>query len=335
MKKSDRTKTGGRCRGPVIDAHIHFGAKYKSEYFESRYDPEKVREELEGQGIVHCIGLSIFPGGPFEREERYVNCIGTEYVSRFAPVDISDAQERGYEKKMAGYFSDLGKKGVSGIKMWKDISLVRRRKDGKHWKMTDPELEVIFREAGERGMPVTVHMADPPDFFRPMDENNPRIQQLLQMPKWCYASDPELSFSSLMEQQEELLEKYRNTTFIIAHMGCWGEDLEMTERWLEKYPNMMTDTSACLYELGIRPEESRDFFIRYADRILFGTDLFAGEEMHFGKWFRFLETEEQFYVFDKVSDSGFGSERVTGLNLPDSVLDRVYYTNALRVLGFS
>lgn len=318
---------------PVIDAHVHFGAKYKSEYFEKRYVPEYLRNELSNNGICHCIGLSIFPGEMFEREERYIERIGTNYVSRFAPIDISDAQEKEYEKKIRRLFVNYANMGISGIKLWKNISLVQRRKDGSHWKVTDPELSVIFYEAAERNMPVTIHMADPPDFFRPMNEKNPRLKQLLAMPKWCYASDQELSFEALMEQQEELLEKYRDTTFIVAHMGSWAENLERVAAWLDKYPNMMIDTAACLYELGVQSRESSSFFKRYSERILFGTDLFAGETMNYEKWFRFLETNDSFYAFDEIPENGFGSKKISGLGLSEDILVKIYYENVIKILG--
>ena len=122
------------------------------------------------------------------------------------------------------------------------------------------------------------------------------------------------------------------TTFILPHVANYAEDLDSVSRLLAANPNVHIDFSARLDELGRQPYRAREFFLRWQDRILFGTDMPASAEMY-RCYFRFLETFDE-YFFPPDYDGSFDRRRwaICGIGLPPEVLAKVYYRNAVRII---
>ncbi len=316
---------------PVIDIHAHFGAKYRSEHFEARYHAEAVKEALKERGVEKAAALSLFPGLPYNREREKTRVMDG-FLYQFAPIDVSRLGERDFEEDVQRQFGRLEDEGVSGIKVWKNLAFQMKVK-GRRIFLADARLKALWEEAAARGWPVMVHAADPPAYFKEPDSRNERMEELKAMPKWCYGKDAEISFEGLMEQQERLLQENKETLFIIAHMGSWPSNLGQVGKWLDAYPNMYVDTAACLSELGRQPYTAADFFERYQDRILFGTDYFAGEEECYGIWYRFLETRDEYFPHRAQDFPWGGRWNIYGIQLRQEVLEKVYYKNAGKVLG--
>lgn len=316
---------------PVFDMHVHFGAKYRCEYFEKRYDFQSERFRMEQMGIQGAADLSIFPGDAYERERKKTES-GRDFLYYFAPLDYSRAEKPDFEADIRRQFERYDSEGIAGIKIWKNLTLVLRSEKGAHFRITDERFRVIWEEAEKRAWPVLIHMADPPAFFKRPDGFNERAEELLAMPKWCYAGDPDLSFEKLMEQQEELVAENPGTTFVVAHMGSWAENLRQVGKWLDSYPNMYIDTAACLAELGRQPYTSAEFFRRYQDRILFGSDYFAGDEFLYPIWFRFFETRDEYFSYDGQNPPGSGRWYIYGIGLEKEILRKIYRENAQKVL---
>ena len=135
-----------------------------------------------------------------------------------------------------------------------------------------------------------------------------------------------------------MVANYPNTIFIGAHVACRGWDLANVARLLDTYPNFYVDISARLQELGRQPYTARQFFIKYADRILFGTDGRSSRGEDF--WiphFRFLETDDEYFYHpaQMLGPLGAGLQgrwKIHGIFLPDDVLKKVYYENALKLM---
>jgi predicted TIM-barrel fold metal-dependent hydrolase len=176
-----------------------------------------------------------------------------------------------------------------------------------------------------------IHIADPAAFFDPLDETNERYEELVRHPDWSFHGPQYPPFLELIGQFENLIARHPLTTFIGAHVGCYAEDLGWVSRMLERYPNFYIDISARIAELGRQPYSTRLLCSRFPERILFGTDT-APSLDYYRIYYRFLETEDEYFNYDTGEIPGQGRWQIYGLNLPGPVLEKIYYENARQVL---
>jgi predicted TIM-barrel fold metal-dependent hydrolase len=223
----------------------------------------------------------------------------------------------------------LAAHGACGIKFWKDLGLTLRDTSGDLLRIDDERLAPIFARAGELGIPVMFHTADPDAFFLPTDRYNERYEELAAHPEWSFHGST-YSKPELLEQRNRVFAQHPRTTFVAAHVGESAEHLDRVASVLGSYPNVMIDMSARVAELGRQPYRARDFFLRFADRILFGTDLLPDADMY-RLHFRFLETADEYFEYPSHA-SRQGRWNIYGIALPDDVLTKIYRTNALRLL---
>jgi predicted TIM-barrel fold metal-dependent hydrolase len=180
-------------------------------------------------------------------------------------------------------------------------------------------------------VPVLIHTSDPAAFFQPTDRHNEHYLTLRRAPDWS-AAGSYFSKKQLLEQRERLVSRHRNTTFICAHVANYPENLAFVSAFLEKNPNAFIDISARIDELGRQPYSARRFFIRHQDRVLFGTDMPLRTDIY-RCYYRFLETEDEYFDYpDYVGIWGRSRWGIYGLHLPDEVLEKIYRTNALRII---
>ncbi len=225
--------------------------------------------------------------------------------------------------------------GARGLKVWKDLGLSVRDGAGALVLPDDARLEPLWAAAGELGLPVLIHTADPIAFFEPADATNERLEELAVHPEWALHGTGAPPFERLMEALEAVVAAHPGTTFVAAHVCCCAEDLAWVERMLSTYPNLCMDFSARIAELGRQPRAARRLFIEHADRILFGTDELPPGRAAYETYFRFLETDdEQFpYWTDPGRPWPQGRWQISALDLPVDVLPAIYRGNAARVLA--
>ena len=223
-------------------------------------------------------------------------------------------------------------RGAEGLKVWKGFGLQVRDHKGVLVAVDDPRLDPVWETAGELGLPVMIHVADPVAFFEPLDETNERWEELQAHPDWHFPSPPYPPFLSIVGALAELVARHPNTRFIGAHVGCYAENLDWVGRLLERCSNFYVDISARISELGRQPYTARRFFMQYADRILFGLD-FGPEPASYSLYYRFLETDDEYFNYNPGDVPLQGRWHVFGLHLPEDVLARVYYGNAERLFG--
>jgi predicted TIM-barrel fold metal-dependent hydrolase len=222
-------------------------------------------------------------------------------------------------------------RGAQGLKIWKPFGLHVRDQHGALVPVDDQRLDDLWAAAAELHLPVTIHIADPAAFFDPVDANNERWEELHAHPDWQFPSPPFPAFSSLISQFARLVERHSQTTFIGAHVGCYAENLGWVSQMLDRCPNLFVDIGARIAELGRQPYSARRFFVNYADRILFGTDVGANLDVY-RVYYRFLETEDEYFNYEPGNFPGQGRWSIYGIFLPDEVLEKVYYRNAERVI---
>ena len=222
---------------------------------------------------------------------------------------------------------DAKKDGAIGLKVYKSLGLTDKDSSGNRIAVNDPRIDPIWEECGKLGFPVLIHSADPASFWKPKDKNNERWLELKQKPNRYRNPDLFPSFESIIAEQHNVFEKHPKTTFINAHLGWMGNDLDRLSSHLDKYPNVVTEIGAVLAELGRQPKRARKFFIDHQDKILFGKDAYNQQEYY--TYFRVLETEDEYFDYYRKRHAFW---KMYGLGLPDSILKKVYYKNALRIL---
>lgn len=324
-------------RFPVIDAHNHL-----AEPFGGGWDKRPVAALLDVLDEAQVQLYVDLDGGwgeaILQQHLDYFKAAAPDRFQIFGGVEWAAWPEHGdrFGEWAAGRLRLQAGWGAQGLKIWKPFGLHVRDQHGALVAVDDPRLDPLWATAGELNLPVMIHVADPVAFFDPLDNTNERWEELHAHPDWQFPSPPFPAFMTIMTQLANLVARHPATTFIGAHVGCYSENLAWVGQLLDRCPNFYVDFSARISELGRQPYSSRRFFLQYADRILFGTDLgpdLAGYRLYY----RFLETDDEYFNYntDPHGIPGQGRWYIYGLYLPDDVLEKVYYRNARRVLSLS
>lgn len=319
---------------PIFDIHAHFGSLVMGDGYESMYDTAEVVSRLKDLGIKKIINLDGWWGSQLDRMLAKIHPF-EDFIQTFGCIDPSRLDEPGFEDYVRQTLKDSVQKGIKGLKFWKNISLALKDKKGKYIPIDDDRLKVIWQTAAELKLPVLIHIADPVAFFKPIDEFNERYEELGAHPDWSFYGPQYYSFDELMKMQENLIAGNPDTTFIVAHLGSYSENIGAVSKWLDKYSNMYVDIAARISELGRQPYSSKRFFERYQDRILFGVDftpVVRGFEFY-PPCYRFLETMDEYFNYSPLTIPDQGRWKIYGIGLEDSILEKVYYKNAEKLLG--
>jgi len=311
-----------QARFPVIDYHNHLDAQ----------NPLQVLNVMDSCGIEHIVNITMKVGDEAvdmirryrTADARRFSTIGWMDWSGADSLDFSSFVELSIER-----LEHLVNHGIVGFKLWKDLGLTVRDASGSLVRVDDERLAPIFERAGELGLPVMVHIGDPEAFFLPIDANNERYEELAAHPDWSFYG-AQFNKDELLQQRDNVFKRHPRTTFVGAHIAESSEDLGRVSAMLDACPNVHVDISARASELGRQPYSARKFFLRYADRILFGADLVPEIEMY-RLYYRFLETSDEYFEYPTHS-SRQGRWNIYGLDLPEDVLRKVYRENALRLL---
>ncbi|MFN8380615.1 MAG: amidohydrolase family protein [Anaerolineales bacterium] len=317
---------------PAIDAHNHL-----AEPFGGGWDNKPLSELLDlldEADVTHYVDLD---GGWGEdilnKHLEHFKNPAPERFKIFGGVDWSQWQERGNEfpEWAAQRLRIQKERGAEGLKIWKPLGLHVKDHNNKLVRVDDERLTPIWETAGELELPVMIHVADPVAFFDPIDETNERWEEIGAHPDWAFTSPPFPPFMEIMNGLFNVVKLHKNTTFIGAHVGCYGENLGWVGEMLDACPNYYIDFSARLGELGRQPYTARKFFIQYQDRILFGTDG-SPDLDEYRLFYRFLETDDEYFNYNIGDIPKQGRWHVHGMYLPDDVLKKVYRDNAIKVL---
>lgn len=316
-----------RARYPVWDVHNHVD------------DAARIGEQVPPADVVKAMDESnvakvvILTGGWGEKLQRVIDRMVKPYPDRFivfTQLDYSKVNDSNFGQEMVAQIDDAVRRGARGLKFLKDLGLQVRTSDGKLLRIDDPRLNPVWAECGRLGIPVSIHSTDPEAFFLPVDGSNERYEELKTNPSWSFYDHGYPSKMELLEERNRMIDRFPETTFIALHVANWPENLDAVSAWLDKYPNMMVEFGAREAELGRQPRRARKFFEDYQDRIMFGTDSDPDPEMY-RNYFRWLETEDEY--FDYAGYPGQGRWEIYGMDLPDSILEKVYHLNAERVFA--
>jgi predicted TIM-barrel fold metal-dependent hydrolase len=308
-----------QARFPVIDYHNHLDS----------LEPDDVLRVMDACGIEKIVNITMKTGN---EALRMIDKFHSADPRRFATIgwmDWSDVTEPDFIMRTIERLETLVQRGAVGIKFWKDLGLSVRDASGKLLRVDDERLAPIFDKAAELGIPVMFHTADPDAFFLPIDAQNERYEELAAHPDWGFHG-AQYAKNELLDQRDRVIARHPKTTFVAAHVAESGENLARAFKLLESYSNVSIDISARASELGRQPYKARELFLKFPDRILFGSDLLPEESMY-RLYYRFLETADEYFEYPSHA-SRQGRWNIYGLHLPDDVLRKVYRENALRLL---
>ncbi|MEX2112771.1 MAG: amidohydrolase family protein [Pirellulales bacterium] len=327
-----------RARYPVVDVHVH----PRIRLHHSTEALDAFVKLMDEQNIAVGVSLDGGLGDKFVEHRQY---LWTKYRDRwviFANIDWQgpgaaddpaswDCQRPDFGRRMADQLAKAKELGASGLKVFKNLGLEYRNPDGSLIRVDDPRWDPIWEACAALGLPVLIHTADPKAFFLPIDETNERWEELKRHPNWSFHGPGFPSYDDLIQQFLTVVERHPRTTFIGAHVASSAEDLGAVGEWLDKYPNLNVDIAARIAELGRQPFTARRYFMKYSDRILFGTDGPRVVE-RIGYHWRFLETEDENFPYAENAFPPQGFWRIYGVHLPDDVLRKVYNGNASRLI---
>lgn len=320
-------------RFPVIDAHNHLGEPFGGGW-EKRPLSALLARLDEAQVTVYVDLDGGWGEAILQKHLDHFKQPAPERFVLFGGVDWAQWAEKGnhFGEWAASRLREQAKWGAQGLKIWKPLGLHVRDEQGKLVAVDDERLIPIWETAADLNWPILAHVADPVAFFDPITPQNERIEELQAHPDWQFPSPPFPAFITIMEQFANVIRRHPRATFIGAHVGCYAENLGWVGQLLDECPNFCIDISARLGELGRQPYTARRFFSQYADRILFGTD--AGPSLtHYQLYYRFLETDDEYFNYSPDDPPPQGRWRIYGLNLPDEVLAKVYAANARRLFS--
>lgn len=309
-----------RAKYPFIDIHNHqFDMPVK--------DLSDLVSEMDSLNMAFMVNLSGFRGQYLKMCLDNIKKNAPERLGVFVNLNWENIDSDTFLEDNIKILRDAKKDGAIGLKVYKSLGLTDKDSNGNRIAVDDPRIDPIWEECGKLGFPVLIHSADPASFWKPKDKNNERWLELKQKPNRY--RNPELfpSFESIIAEQHNVFEKHPKTIFINAHLGWMGSDLDRLSSHLDKYPNVVTEIGAVLAELGRQPKRARKFFTDHQDKILFGKDAYNQQEYY--TYFRVLETEDEYFDYYRKRHAFW---KMYGLGLPDSILKKVYYKNALRIL---
>jgi predicted TIM-barrel fold metal-dependent hydrolase len=311
-----------RPKYPVIDFHGHPRLGFGSDV-----DLEALRRSLDSLNIGVMVVANGISGDALKRTVAAIKASPAmkDRLRVFTGINFREVGPGWAEKAVAQLEADAAA-GAAGIgELGKGLGLSAKKADGTRLRIDDPALDPVWQAAARLKLPVFIHTADPPEFWKPIDYSNERWLELALFPNRRYPPEEYPPFEQLMTERDNLLRRHPKTTFVIAHLGWHGNDLDRLGKLLA-LPNVYTEVGAVLYDIGRQPRAAHDFFIKYQDRILFGKDSFQPEEYPY--YWRVFETRDDYFDYYRGYHAFW---KLYGIDLPDEVLKKVYYANALRI----
>lgn len=315
---------------PAIDVHTHLGRWLSPAW--AAPDVTALLDVLDAANVERVVNLDGRWGEELTANvERYDRAHPGRFTT-YCHVDWSLLRAGAPASALVGQLEDSVRRGARGVKVWKDLGLRLRTATGARLRTCDEDVVTVLRRAGELGLPVLIHTADPPAFFDPMDGDNERIEELTRHPHWRVADARRYpTFATLLGEFDQLLSAAPQTQFIGAHVGAHAEDLADVSARLEAHPNIVVDIAGRLSELGRQPRAFARLVARHPDRVLFGTDSHGADPDTLGRYFRFLETDDENFAYSRSEPPPAGRWRIAGADLPDAFLRAIYRDNALRL----
>lgn len=340
-----------RARFPLIDFHTHISMSAKSENgvalaSDRKFlgNPEELLATMDRKNIRAMVNLTGgYDKGLGETLARYDRAFPGRFYTFTEPC-YEHWKEANYPQLQAQEIEQAHRQGARGLKILKTLGLYLRENitSGQLVRIDDPRFDPMWDICGQLNVPVAIHVSDPIAFFTPTDRFNERYEELNRHPDWSFYGRDFPTNAELLEARNRVLARHPRTQFVVLHVGNFAENLANVAENLDRFPNMSVDIAARIGELGRQPRTARKFFDKYQDRILFGTDatphgdrypqqVFNGQLYEI--YYRFLETDDEYFDYAPAKIPPQGRWRIYGINLPETILRKVYFENAARHLN--
>jgi len=342
-----------KCHFPCIDVHTHISFSKKAENGvqlapEREYlgTPQECLAVMERKNIRAMVNLTGgFDAGLADAVSKYDKAFPGRFFT-FTEPSYPRFKEPKYPQIQADAIARAHRDGARGLKILKTLGLYLRENitSGTLVKIDDRRFDPMWDACAQLNIPVAIHISDPIAFFTPTDRFNERYEELNNHPDWSFYDHDFPSNSELIEARNRVFARHPKTQFLVLHVGNFAEDLGNVSENLDRFPNMTVDIAARIGELGRQPRTARRFFDKYQDRILFGTDAtLHGDEFPqqvfndklYEIYYRFLETGDEYFDYAPAKVPPQGRWKIYGVELPEPVLKKVYYENAVRLLHLS
>ena len=319
-----------RSKFPFIDVHSHH-------WDMPIQDLSTLVSEMDSLNMAYLInlsgsGLATFFGKQDLMEKNLTSSIKNvkeNFPKRFGVffnINFNRIDDENFKRNTTLLINDAVNQGAIGLKVYKNLGLNLRDSKGKRVPVDDERLSFIWEECAKLNIPVLIHSGEPKAFFDPIDKFNERWLHAREKPNSFRSNDQYPAFDKVMLEQHNMFRKHSETTFINAHFGWYANDLSKLSKILDELQNVSVEFGAVINELGRQPRAAKKFFIEYQDRILFGKDIYKKDEYYI--YFRVLETSDEYIQYYRKRH---GLWRLYGMGLPDDVLKKIYYENALKM----
>jgi predicted TIM-barrel fold metal-dependent hydrolase len=342
-----------RSRFPVIDVHTHLtmGARHKNgvtlgEEIKVLASPDEILPVMDQKNIRMMVDLTGNYGKGLEEAIQRFQQAHPDRFTVLTEPGWDHFNRPDYARWQADEIARAHQAGAKGLKVVKTLGLYLREDvtSGPLVKIDDPRFDQMWEACAAFKMPVAIHIADPEAFFLPIDRFNERFEELNNHPDWSFYGRDFPSNKELLEARNRMFARHPRTSFITLHVGNNAENLASVGECLDRFPNMYVDIAARIGELGRQPRTARKFFETHQDRIMFGTDAVPNGTQTpqqilsarlYEIYYRFLETEDEYFDYAPAPKPPQGRWQIYGLGLPEGILRKVYFENAARVLGIA
>jgi len=311
-----------KSKFPFIDVHNHQWSMAKADLANLITDMDKLN-------MAVMVNLSGRGRGSGELLNNSLQSVKENYPKRFiifTNLEFAAIDDPKWTERTVKQLEGDVKRGANGLKIYKNLGMTVKDAQGNRVHVDDPRIDAVWAKCGELGIPVLIHSADPKQFWQPIDNQNERWLELKLHPGRRHDDDP-VKWETILEEQHNMFKKHPKTKFINAHLGWYGSDLDKLGKLMDALPNMYTEIGAVIAELGRQPRAAKAFLTKYQDRVMFGKDSWVVDE--YMTYFRVLETADEYFPYHKRYHAFW---RMYGLELPDDILKKIYYKNALKVI---
>ncbi len=305
---------------PFIDVHSHHWGMAEMDF-------APLIDQMDSMNMKVIVNLSGRGGKALEGIMENVN--KSPYKNRivnFTNIELRSIDDPEWTENTVKQIEYDYKTGARGLKIYKSQGMSNTDSSGNRISIDDPRIDAVWAKCGELGIPVLIHSADPKSFWEPFDSLNERWLELKTHPRRKQGPE-QASWETIIAEQHHIIAKNPNTNFIAAHMGWYPNNLGYLGTLLDQYPNMYVEIGAVIAELGRQPRNANIFFEKYQDRVLFGKDSYQPAE--YPTYFRVLESNDEYFPYYKRYHAFW---KMYGLNLPDEILKKLYYKNALKLI---
>lgn len=307
---------------PKIDSHFH----------STFYDPiyEKIAKENNVKLISINTNANIFPSMKVQEAIALEYCLKSKkHFSYISSFEMDGWENEGWYEKIIGQIKRSMEKGAVGVKIWKNIGMeIKKSYDKSYLMIDDAFFDPLLTYLSKNKIPLLAHLGEPKNCWLPLDEmtsdrnrmyytNNPEFHAYLH---------PEIPpYELQIQARDNVLAKFPDLVFVGAHLGSIEWSYQELALRFDKYPNFKVDLSSRLGHLQIqsknRYDDVRAFFIKYSDRILYGTDAYDNPE----KLISSLNNDWKFLSTNQNCESTEVNGRFKGIKLPEESLYKIYY----------